>query len=64
MYETLKTFSRASLIRGCHSLFYPGGTRSRSGSINDNLKLGLNKKIIYIFDKNQLERSRKDYIKN
>ena len=29
-----------------------------------NLKLGLNKKIINIFDKNQLERSRKDYIKN
>ena len=39
--ETLKTYSRESLIRGCHSLFYPGGTRSRSGSINDNLKLGL-----------------------
>tara|TARA_B100001175_G_scaffold63789_1_gene51967 strand:+ start:6705 stop:8300 length:1596 start_codon:yes stop_codon:yes gene_type:complete len=39
--ETLKTYSRESLVRGCHSLFYPGGTRSRSGSINQNLKLGL-----------------------
>ena len=39
--ETLKTYSTESLVRGCHSLFYPGGTRSRSGSINQNLKLGL-----------------------
>ena len=39
--ETLKTYSRESLVKGCHSLFYPGGTRSRSGSINENLKLGL-----------------------
>jgi len=26
---------------GCHSLFYPGGTRSRSGAIEQQLKLGL-----------------------
>ncbi len=39
--ETLKTYSTQSLIHGCHSLFYPGGTRSRSGAINNNLKLGL-----------------------
>lgn len=39
--ETLKSYSRESLVKGCHSLFYPGGTRSRSGAISENLKLGL-----------------------
>ena len=29
-----------------------------------NIKLGLNKKIINIFDNHQLEKSRKEYIKN
>ncbi|MDA0194852.1 MAG: 1-acyl-sn-glycerol-3-phosphate acyltransferase [Bacteroidetes bacterium] len=39
--ETLKTYSTLALKRGCHSLFFPGGTRSRSGKIEDRLKLGL-----------------------
>lgn len=39
--ETLKVFSTVSLEHGTHSLFFPGGTRSRSGSIENNLKLGL-----------------------
>lgn len=39
--ETLKIFSKVSLEKGCHSLFFPGGTRSRSGAIEDKLKLGL-----------------------
>lgn len=39
--ETLKTFSRLILQRGCHSLFFPGGTRSRNGQIESYLKLGL-----------------------
>jgi glycerol-3-phosphate O-acyltransferase len=39
--ETLKAHSRISMIHGCHSLFFPGGTRSRSGSIESKLKLGL-----------------------
>ena len=39
--ETLKTFSKRIIKYGCHSLFFPGGTRSRSGSIEKNLKLGL-----------------------
>lgn len=39
--ETLKTYSSKALERGCHSLFFPGGTRSRSGKIEDRLKLGL-----------------------
>lgn len=39
--ETLKTYSRVAIERGCHSLFFPGGTRSRSGEIESQLKLGL-----------------------
>lgn len=39
--ETLKTYSTLSLQRGCHSLFFPGGTRSRSGKIETSLKMGL-----------------------
>lgn len=39
--ETLKAYSTLSLKRGCHGLFFPGGTRSRSGAIEKRLKLGL-----------------------
>ena len=39
--EALKTYSTEAIRRGCHSLFFPGGTRSRSGSIEEQLKLGL-----------------------
>lgn len=39
--ETLKMYSQITVERGCHSLFFPGGTRSRSGSIETRLKLGL-----------------------
>jgi glycerol-3-phosphate O-acyltransferase len=39
--ETLKTYSNLALQSGAHSLFFPGGTRSRSGKIEKALKLGL-----------------------
>jgi glycerol-3-phosphate O-acyltransferase len=39
--ETLKAYSSLALQWGCHSLFFPGGTRSRSGRVEDKLKLGL-----------------------
>ncbi len=39
--ETLKTMSNLSLQRGVNSLFFPGGTRSRSGALESRLKLGL-----------------------
>lgn len=39
--ETLKTYSKEAIQFGCHSLFFPGGTRSRSGNIEKKLKLGL-----------------------
>ncbi len=39
--ETLKMYSNLAIQKGAHSLFFPGGTRSRSGMIEKNLKLGL-----------------------
>ena len=39
--ETLKSYSKLAIGHGCHSLFFPGGTRSRSGAIESRLKLGL-----------------------
>lgn len=39
--ETLKTYSSLAIQQGCHSLFFPGGTRSRSGKIEKRLKMGL-----------------------
>lgn len=39
--ETLKSMSTLSIEKGTHSLFFPGGTRSRSGEVEGKLKLGL-----------------------
>lgn len=39
--ETLKTMSNLSIQRGVNSLFFPGGTRARSGELEQELKLGL-----------------------
>lgn len=39
--ETLKMYSNLAIQDGCHSLFFPGGTRSRSGTIEKELKRGL-----------------------
>jgi glycerol-3-phosphate O-acyltransferase len=39
--ETLKAYSTLSLRKECNGLFFPGGTRSRSGMLEKRLKLGL-----------------------
>lgn len=39
--ESLKNYSNLAIQEGIHSLFFPGGTRSRSGKIEQSLKLGL-----------------------
>ena len=39
--ETLKTVSNLSIQRGTNSLFFPGGTRARSGMLEKKLKMGL-----------------------
>lgn len=38
---TLKNASQLALEYGTHSIFYPGGTRSRSGELERHLKMGL-----------------------
>ncbi len=39
--DVLKTYSCVLIEHGYHSLFFPGGTRSRSGGVERRLKLGL-----------------------
>jgi len=39
--DVLKAYSCILIERGYHSLFFPGGTRSRSGGVERRLKLGL-----------------------
>lgn len=39
--DVLKTYAGCSMELGYHSLFFPGGTRSRSGGVERRLKLGL-----------------------
>ena len=39
--ETLKAMSNLSIQRGVNSLLFPGGTRSRSGALETELKMGL-----------------------
>lgn len=39
--DVLKDYSADSLGRRCHSLFFPGGTRCRSGRVEGSVKKGL-----------------------
>jgi len=39
--DVLKVYSCVLIEQGYHSLFFPGGTRSRSGGVERKLKLGL-----------------------
>jgi len=39
--EALKTYSTQTIAQGGHSLFFPGGTRSRNNVVESQLKLGL-----------------------
>ena len=39
--ETLKAMSNLAIQKGTNSLFFPGGTRSRSGELENKLKMGL-----------------------
>ncbi len=54
--EVLKTYSQVMIERGYHSLFFPGGTRSRSGMIENHLKLGLLGSAVEAFTTNQVRR--------
>ncbi|MEK7791146.1 MAG: 1-acyl-sn-glycerol-3-phosphate acyltransferase [Deltaproteobacteria bacterium] len=39
--DVLKEYATTSIEMGFHNLFFPGGTRSRSGAVEKKLKLGL-----------------------
>lgn len=39
--QVLKDYSTEALTRRTHSLFFPGGTRARSGSVENSVKKGL-----------------------
>lgn len=52
--EALKTYSCVMIERGYHSLFFPGGTRSRSGMLERKLKLGLAGTAVEAFARNQV----------
>ncbi len=53
--EVLKGYSFEIIRRGYHSLFFPGGTRSRSNMIEKRLKLGLAGTAVSAFAENQIE---------
>ncbi|MDW8247498.1 MAG: 1-acyl-sn-glycerol-3-phosphate acyltransferase [Sandaracinaceae bacterium] len=50
--DTLKNYSTVLIEWGYHSLFFPGGTRSRSGMVESKLKLGLMGTAIEAFSRN------------
>lgn len=52
--EVLKVYSTVLLERGYHSLFFPGGTRCRSGMVERKLKLGLAGTGVEAFTRNCL----------
>jgi len=52
--QALKTYSCVMIERGYHSLFFPGGTRSRSGMLERKLKLGLAGTAVEAFSRNQV----------
>jgi glycerol-3-phosphate O-acyltransferase len=52
--DVLKTYSAVMIERGYHSLFFPGGTRSRSGMIENRLKLGLAGTAIEAYARNAM----------
>ncbi len=54
--EVLKLYSQVMIERGYHSLFFPGGTRSRSGMIEGHLKLGLLGSAVEAFTTNRVRR--------
>jgi len=64
--ETLKMYSNIAIQKGAHSLFFPGGTRSRSGLLEKQLKLGLLSTAIEaqrnLYLENQNEKVRKIFI--
>jgi glycerol-3-phosphate O-acyltransferase len=51
--SVLKAYAQVMVERNYHSLFFPGGTRSRSGMIESRLKLGLLGSAVQAYSRNQ-----------
>ncbi|MFW5920397.1 MAG: 1-acyl-sn-glycerol-3-phosphate acyltransferase, partial [Polyangiales bacterium] len=51
--DALKTYAGVMVERGYHSLFFPGGTRSRSAMLESHLKLGLMGSAVEAFSRNR-----------
>lgn len=60
--ELLKTYSQMAIERDIPSLFFPGGTRSRSGSIETKLKLGLLSTAVEAQQENFIHQRKKIFI--
>lgn len=60
--QALKNYSTIILERGCHSLFFPGGGRSRAGGLEKSVKLGLLGTAIDAYINNLLARRAKPNI--
>lgn len=59
----LKAYSEVLLERGFHSLFFPGGTRSRAGTVETDLKLGLLGTALTAFIRSQMvDKPRKIFV--
>lgn len=52
--DVLKSYSQVMVERGYHSLFFPGGTRSRGNLIENRLKLGLAGSAVSAFARNRV----------
>ncbi len=58
--EALQAYSMLTIHNGAHSLFFPGGTRSRSGKVETKLKYGLLGTTIEAQRQNLLKTDSKD----
>lgn len=45
-FNTLLNYSKYSILKGVNTIFFPGGTRSRSGKIETELKTGLMSSLV------------------
>ena len=60
--DIIRIFSQTAMERGCHSLFFPGGGRSRSGAMESRLKLGLLGSAVDAANRNVLSDGAKIFI--
>ncbi len=59
--ESLKSMANLSMQRGVNNIFFPGGTRSRSGAIEERLKRGLIGSVVEA-QRNILQKNKEDKI--